>query len=118
MSNSTGYVRPLSNRIEGPEHRKRSRWHRPARVGLDLCLGQAESLGRIKSVTHTSRTGKTYYLHTGPKRGGGIQHFFSTKSAGKLAERLPEGFEIYDRVNGQVFLRRQQTKLIGDDEHG
>ena len=23
------------------------------------------------SITHTSRTGKTYYLHTGPKRGGG-----------------------------------------------
>ncbi len=70
------------------------------------------------SVTHTSRTGKTYYLHTGLKRGGGIQHFFSTKSAGKLAERVPEGFEICESVNGQVCLRRRQPKLIRDDEHG
>jgi hypothetical protein len=28
-------------------------------------------------IIHTSRTGKQYYLHTGPKRGGGVQHFFS-----------------------------------------
>src|SRR5437867_10976118 len=68
------------------------------------------------AVTHTSRTGKTYYLHTGPKRGGGVQHFFSTNSAGSLAEQLPEGFEVYESVNGQVYLRRQQPKLIHNDE--
>jgi hypothetical protein len=67
-------------------------------------------------VTHTSRNGKTYYLHTGPKRGGGAQHFFSTKSAGAFAESVPAGFEIYEAVNGQVYLRRQQAKLISDDE--
>jgi hypothetical protein len=67
-------------------------------------------------ITHTSRTGKTYYLHTGPKRGGGTQHFLSTKAAGPLAERVPEGFEIYETVNGQVFLRRQPPKLIREDE--
>ena len=67
-------------------------------------------------VTYTSRTGKTYYLHVGPKRGGGVQHFFSTRSAGSLAERLPEGFEVYESVNGQVYLRRQRPKLIHDDE--
>lgn len=68
------------------------------------------------AVTHTSRTGKTYYLHTGPKRGGGTQHFLSTKAAGPLADFVPEGFDIYETVNGQVFLRRQQPKLIRDDE--
>jgi len=67
-------------------------------------------------VTHITRTGKTYYLHTGPKRGGGVQHFFSTKSAGSLAQRLPDGFEVYETVNGEVYLRRQQPKLIHDDE--
>jgi hypothetical protein len=67
-------------------------------------------------ITHTSRTGKTYYLHTGPKRGGGTQHFLSTKAAGPLAERVPEGFEIHETVSGQVFLRRQPPKLIRDDE--
>ncbi len=67
-------------------------------------------------IVHKSRTGKTYYLHTGQKRGGGSQHFMSTKSSGTLAETLPVGFEIYERVNGQAYLRRQQPKLIHDDE--
>lgn len=70
----------------------------------------------VMTITHTSRTGKTYYLHTGPKRGGGVQHFFSTQSAGSLAEHLPEGFEIHESVNGQVFLRRKQPRLIQDEE--
>lgn len=68
------------------------------------------------AVTHISRTGKTYYLHTGPKRGGGTQHFFSSKRSGNLAANVPDGFEIYENVGGQVFLRRQQPKLISDDE--
>jgi hypothetical protein len=67
-------------------------------------------------VIHHSRTGKTYYLHTGPKRGGGAQHFFSTKAAGSLAERVPDGFEIYETVNGQVYLRRAQARRIRDEE--
>ena len=67
-------------------------------------------------ITYRSRTGKTYYLHTGPKRGGGVQHFFTTKSTGSLAECVPDGFEIYETVNGQVYLRRTRPKLIGDEE--
>jgi hypothetical protein len=66
--------------------------------------------------THKSRTGKTYFLHTGSKRGGGIQHYFSTKANGALVECLPPGFEVYETVNGQVYLRRQQPKLITDEE--
>lgn len=67
-------------------------------------------------VIHRSRTGKTYYLHTGPKRGGGVQYFFSTKPTGALAACIPDGFEIYETVNGQVYLRRAQPKLIRDEE--
>lgn len=72
-------------------------------------------LGRM-AITRTSRTGKTYYLHTGPKRGGGTQFYFSTKSTGQLAQSLPEGFEVYETINGQIYLRRQQPKLIRDAE--
>jgi len=68
------------------------------------------------SVIHRSRVGKNYYLHTGPKRGGGLQHFFSTKPSGSLAEQVPDGFEIYETANGQVYLRRAQPKLIHDAE--
>ena len=67
-------------------------------------------------IVHRSRTGKTYYLHTGPKRGGGVQHFVSTKSHGTLAESMPDGFEIYESVNGRVYLRRAQPKLVRDEE--
>ena len=68
------------------------------------------------AIQHTSRTGKTYYLHTGPKRGGGIQYFFSTRPTGSLAAQLPNGFEIYESVHGQVFLRRTQPRLLSDEE--
>jgi hypothetical protein len=70
----------------------------------------------IMPIVHRSRTGKTYYLHTGPKRGGGVQHFFSTKPHGTLAESIPDGFEIYETVNGQVYLRRAEPKLIREEE--
>ena len=45
-----------------------------------------------------------------------MQHFLTTKPSGILAEALPAGFEIYETVNGQVYLRRQQPQLIRDDE--
>lgn len=67
-------------------------------------------------IAYTSRTGRTYYLHTGPKRGGGVQYYFSQKADGSLAETAPAGFEIYESVGGQVFLRRKQPKLIRDEE--
>ena len=67
-------------------------------------------------ITHTNRTGRTYYLHTGPKRGSGVPYYFSMEAKGSLAEAVPPGFEIYESMQGQVFLRREQPKLICDDE--
>jgi hypothetical protein len=50
------------------------------------------------SVTYTNRQGKTHHLHTGPKRGGSGQHYFSTKSTGQLADGIPAGFKLdYNR---------------------
>jgi hypothetical protein len=65
---------------------------------------------------YTSRTGRRYYLHTRTKRGGGIQYYLSTQAEGSLAGAVPDGFEIYESVLGQVFLRRNQPKLIRDQE--
>jgi hypothetical protein len=59
-----------------------------------------------------TRRGKTYYLHTGPKRGGGIQHYISTDPKGPLADAIPDGFEIYETPNGQVYLRKKKPALI------
>ncbi|MDP6631790.1 MAG: hypothetical protein QGH42_09850 [Kiritimatiellia bacterium] len=68
------------------------------------------------SIQHTSRTGKTYYLHTGVTKTGKPKYFFSTKLDGELADTIPDGFEIYENVNGQVFLRRIPKQIILPDE--
>lgn len=68
------------------------------------------------AFTYQTRRGKTYYLHTGPKRGGGIQHFLSRDAAGPLAEAIPEGFEIHETPNGQVYLRRIKPALVRPEE--
>ena len=38
------------------------------------------------------------------------------RAGGTADDSLPEGFEIYENVGGQVFLRHKQPKLITDDE--
>ena len=68
------------------------------------------------AITYTTRRGNTYYLHTGPKRGGGIQHFVSTHPEGASADSIPAGFEFYETPNGQVYLRRKKSALIGPSE--
>src|SRR5438552_12517372 len=64
------------------------------------------------AFAYTTRRGKTYYLHTGPKRGGGIQHYVSTDPKGSVADAIPEGCEIYETPNGQVYLRRKKPVRI------
>jgi hypothetical protein len=68
------------------------------------------------SIQHTTRTGKTYYLHAGQGKSGKPNYFFSTEPGGPLVNSVPEGFEIYENVGGQVFLRRKTPKLIADEE--
>jgi hypothetical protein len=69
------------------------------------------------SVDHIARSGKTYYLHvtTGPK--GKAKYFFSTISDGLLAQAIPDGYEIYETINAQVFLRRKTMAIIQPDEY-
>jgi hypothetical protein len=40
----------------------------------------------------------------------------ATEREGPLVNTVPEGFEIYENVGGQVFLRRKTAKLITDEE--
>jgi len=68
------------------------------------------------NIQHTTRTGKTYYLHAGKGKSGKPNYYFSTEPDGPLVNSLPEGFEIYENIGGQVFFRRKQPKLITDEE--
>ena len=68
------------------------------------------------SVQHVARSGDTYYLHVLPGKTGKPRYHFSTKADGPLAESVPPGFEIYENIQGQVFLRRKTPQLIMEDE--
>ena len=67
-------------------------------------------------ITHVNAKGKTYYLHQGTTKTGKPKYYFSPKSDGNLVEVIPEGFEIYEHPNAQVFLRQIQPKIITDAE--
>lgn len=67
-------------------------------------------------VQFKNRKGKTYYLHQGRTKTGTPQYLFSMKTERDLAEAIPEGYEIYENPNAQVFLRKIQPKLIWDSE--
>jgi hypothetical protein len=67
-------------------------------------------------VQHVNRRGVTYYLHQGRTKTSKQRWFFSTKPEGELSESVPEGYEIYENPNAQVFLRKKLPRLITDDE--
>ena len=63
-------------------------------------------------ITYTNAKGKTYYLHQGTTKTGKPKYYFSLEREGQLAEAIPEGFEIYENPNAQVFLRSIPPQLI------
>ena len=66
---------------------------------------------------YTNKRHTTHYLHEGTTKKGNPKYYFSTKTEGKLLDKIPEGYEVYEHpANGRVFLRRIQPKLITDKE--
>jgi hypothetical protein len=63
-------------------------------------------------ITYTNTKAQTYCLHHGRAKTGKPKYYFSLKREGSLAESIPEGFEIYETPNAQVFLRRIPPQLI------
>ena len=68
------------------------------------------------SIKYISRKSQTFYLHRSNTTAGGSKYFFSLKSDGILADTIPDGYEIYENPNAQVFLRKVQPKIIADLE--
>src|SRR5262245_24448333 len=88
-------------------------------LGTDSYWSQRLSASRRSAavpITYTNAKGKTYYLHQGTTKTGKPKYHFSMQSNGALAESIPEGFEIYENPNAQVFLRRIPPKIITDEE--
>ncbi|MGC1217632.1 MAG: hypothetical protein WA883_09170 [Phormidesmis sp.] len=77
-------------------------------------------------ITYVNRKQQTYYLHQGKTKTGKPRYFFSQKSESALpesalseraiVEEIPNGYEIYENPNSQVFLRKILVKIITDSE--
>ncbi|MFC1835505.1 hypothetical protein ACFL2Q_12335 [Thermodesulfobacteriota bacterium] len=77
---------------------------------------QSSSKHASEGVEYTNRKGKTYYLHVGKTKKGNPSYHFSMKPPAKLVKEMPEGYEIYENPNAQVFLRKILPKEILDEE--
>ena len=84
----------------------------PANYGCNLW----PQVIRCMSIQHTARNGKTYFLRVMAGRRGKPKYHFSTRPDRALAESVPAGFEIYENLHSQVFLRRATPRLIADAE--
>ena len=68
------------------------------------------------AITHTNRKGQVYYLHRGKTRTGKAMYFFSQQQEGDLADAIPEGYEVHEKPNAQVFLRKKVPTDIRPEE--
>ncbi len=68
------------------------------------------------AVTYTNRKRQTYFLHEGKTKTGKAKFFFSKGSEGALSDAIPEGYEIHENPNAQVFLRKKTPQLVTDEE--
>jgi hypothetical protein len=67
-------------------------------------------------VTHVNRKGQTFYLHETRTKTGKPKYSFSMKDQGQLVESIPEGHEVYENPDAQVFLRKKLPRFISDRE--
>ena len=63
-------------------------------------------------VTHINRKRDTYYLHAGKTKTGKPRYWFSKSAEGDLVEAIPEGYEVYENPDAQVFLRKIVPQLV------
>ena len=68
------------------------------------------------AVEYVNRKDDKYYLHEKKTKKGNPAYFFSKKEDGVLVESIPDGFEIYENPNAQVFLRKIRPKVFTDKE--
>ena len=67
-------------------------------------------------IQYTNRRQQTFYLHQGTTSKGKPRYYFSQKPADNLPETIPDGYEIYEHPNAQVFLRKILPQLITPEE--
>jgi hypothetical protein len=67
-------------------------------------------------VIYKNRKNVIYYLCEGKSKTGKNKYYFTSKNTGKLVEKIPDGYEIYEHPNAQVFLRKVTSHYFTDCE--
>jgi len=67
-------------------------------------------------IQHINRCSEIYYLYQGITKTGNPKYFFSRKVKDGRLDNIPDGFEIYENPDAQVFLIRKVRPLITENE--
>ena len=67
-------------------------------------------------VTYKNRYGDTYYLTEKMSKKGTPRYYFTKKDVGRTMDNIPDGYEVYENANAQVFLRRILISKITSGE--
>ena len=67
-------------------------------------------------VTHVNRKRDTYFLHEGKTKTGKPKYYFSKDSEGDVLHAIPDGYEVYENPNAQVFLRKKSPQIVTNEE--
>lgn len=65
---------------------------------------------------HISRDGKAYYLRCSLTKSGIKKYIFSTTNSKDCITAIPDGYEIYEPPNGNIFLRRIIKEPLAQEE--
>ncbi len=64
------------------------------------------------AVTYTNRKGTTYFVCRGVTKTGKTRYFFAREPVNEPVEKVPEGYEISESVNGVVSLAKVRPALL------
>ncbi len=67
-------------------------------------------------ITYTNRKGQTYVLCQGTTKAGKPRYFFAREPKGEAVDRVPDGYQIDESVNGVVSLAKQRSQPIAPGE--
>lgn len=68
------------------------------------------------AVTYTNRKGVTYFLCRGVTKTGKTCYFFAREPRDEPVEKIPDGYEISESVDGVVSLVKAQPALLLETE--
>jgi hypothetical protein len=64
-----------------------------------------------KNIEYTNRRGQVYYLYQGVTKTGKPKYYFSMSLKEEGITAIPDGYEIYENPNAQIFLRKKEPAL-------